>query len=206
MRNTRTKQEILASPNILLVYGIPTSGKSILTYNTFVKDSSEVESKYDLMRYTKCDTKLLLGWYNNENSNRNGLDSIERSQVGELGKQIVALNDDSLGIVLEGNRCISRPMIKYLEDNNTKNIVGIWVCCNQDVAYKRTLKAREFSGDRQIKIIKSSYTASSNFSKDLDEMGYEVYCVDTTNCDDFTNKTFYDFDLTRLKEGKQTLW
>lgn len=192
MKNIRTKQEILENHKIILIFGVPCAGKSILTYNTFIKNSKLNESKYDLMKYTSVDNYFLLGHFP-LSSNRKGLDSIERKQVGNLSIQIENLLKQGKSVILEGNRCISRPMMSKL---NKKDILMLWVDCGIDIALDRAHLERSIQGDKQLKIMKSTLTMCTNFTNDfLNDC--DVYYIDTSDCkgrEDFENKTFFDFD------------
>lgn len=199
MKNIKTKQEILENHKVILIFGVPCSGKSILTYNTFVKNN-EIKELVDIMKYTEVNNYCLLGHYHMEN-NRRGLDSLERKQVGNFALQIDNLLKQDKKVILEGNRCISRPMMSKL---NPKDVVMFWVDCDINKLLTRTNDDRQIKGDGQLKIIKSSLTMSNNFTNDYIN-NIDIYYIDTSECngrDDFENKTLFDFEWVR----KVTKW
>lgn len=191
MKNIRTKQEILENHKIILIFGAPCSGKSILTYNTFIK-GNDVKECRDIMKYTETNNFFLLGSYNHSTA-RKGLDSLERKQVGNFAPQIENLLKKEKSVVLEGNRCISRPMLSKL---NLEDVLMLWIDCDLDELIKRTSTDRELKDDKQLKIIKSTLTMANNFTNDF--VGkVTTYYINTSECkcrDDFESKTLFDFE------------
>lgn len=194
MKNIKIKQEILENHKIILIFGVPCSGKSILTYNTFLKDKPR-EIHKDIMKYTETSEHILLGTYNTE-TNRRGLDTIERKQVGNLASQIKNLIKTDKTIILEGMRCISRPMMSQM---NTDDVVMLWIDCNLDECAARANLDREIKGSKQLKLIQSSFTKCYNFTNEFLSK-CPIFTIDTSEChskEDFENKTLFDFDWTR---------
>lgn len=199
MKNIKIKQEILENHKIILIFGVPCSGKSILTYNTFLK-GKPCEIHKDIMKYTETSEHILLGTYNTE-TNRKGLDTIERKQVGNLASQIKNLIKTDKTVILEGMRCISRPMMSQM---NPDDIVMLWIDCNLDECVSRANLDRELKGHNQLKLIQSSFTMCYNFTNEFLSK-CPIFLIDTSEChsrEDFENKTLFDFDWTR----KVTLW
>ena len=198
MKNIKTKQEILESHKIILIFGVPCAGKSVLTYNTFVKDK-EIIDKVDIMKYVETNNFCLIGNYP-INSHRRGLDTLERKQVGNLSSQVQNLLKQGKSVILEGNRCMSRPMMNELPLND---VVMLWIKCDLDIALKRANIDRQLKDNEQMKIINSTYSMCNNFIN-----GYryvDTYIIDTTNCDDFEDKTLFDFDWNKV-EQEVILW
>ena len=198
MKNIKIKQEILENHKIILIFGVPCSGKSILTYNTFLK-GKPCEIHKDIMKYTETQEHILLGTYNLE-TNRRGLDTIERKKVGNLASQIKNILKTDKTVILEGMRCISRPMMSQL---NLDDIVMLWIHCDLNECIARANLDREIKGDKQLKLIQSSFTMCYNFTNDFLSK-CPIFLIDTSEChsrEDFENKTLFDFDWT----GKVTL-
>ena len=203
MKNIKIKQEILEKYKIILIFGVPCAGKSITTYNTFIKNKN-VREDYDLTKLTFTDECILVGYF--PQGNRKGLDSIERKQVGQLFNQIKRLKEYNLPIILEGNRCISRPMLNNLIENNYKCLF-IMFTCDDNVAEARTNEDRELKGKEQEKIINSTRTMCDNYIIDYQEI--DAIIIDTSKYtrEDFECLTLNDIEFKEIEKVKMVnLW
>jgi len=193
MKNIRTKQEILENHRIILIFGVPCAGKSILTYNTFVKNN-EIKECVDIMKYTQIDNYCLLGKYPSDNSRR-GLDTLERKQVGNFATQIINLLNQDKVVILEGVRCVSRPMLSKL---SLKDVLFLFIDCDLNVALTRANNSRKEKDDKQMRGIKATYTLCTNFINDFKDK-VDTFVINTSSCNDFEEKTLFDFEWLEIK-------
>ena len=110
---------------VVVVIGGSHAGKSSFVRNTFVRGRVG-ELQRDLMPYTELDDCILIGRYDTGEKRRDGTDSMERKQVGNFAQQVLNLLPKGKPIVLEGMRCVSRPMMNKLLENNV-DVGIIWI-------------------------------------------------------------------------------
>lgn len=120
---------------VYVVIGISHSGKSSFVRNTFIRGRVP-ELKRDLMPYSELDDCCLIGRYDTGEKRRDGTDSIERKMVGVLAQQVMNLSSYGKPIVLEGMRCISRPMMNSLLANGFHPTL-IWLKCSVETSANR---------------------------------------------------------------------
>lgn len=124
---------------VIIIIGASNSGKSSLVKNLFFTNPQEFALERDIMPYTANGSIALIGNYFT-NKRRVGTDTIERKQVGNLALQIKSLLDKGMSqVILEGMRCVSRPMIKSLLASNIFPLI-IYVSCDKDVLLARAIK------------------------------------------------------------------
>lgn len=150
---------------IYIVIGSTCSGKSTLVKNTFIK-GREINLKRDLLPYCEFDDCILIGDYTT-GKRRVGTDMISRSQLGLMGSQVKNLINLGKDIVLEGMRCVSRPLVNYLLENNLECSI-LWVDCGIEESYKRATNPSGNSGNPpDFKLVVGEYTKCNNFYNDF---------------------------------------
>ena len=138
---------------IYIIIGGTNSGKSSLAKNTFIKEQDFIVKK-DIITISETKDCILIGDYDRQDR-RVGTDTIARTDIKKIGDQIEALISADKDIVLEGMRCVSRPLFNKLLTLNT-DITLIWVQCSPETSFKRTNESIKYS------ICKRDYTASKN--------------------------------------------
>ena len=121
---------------VVVVIGGSHAGKSSFVRNTFVRGRTG-ELQRDLMPYTELDDCILIGRYDTGERRRDGTDSVERKQVGNFAQQVLNLLPKGKPIVMEGMRCVSRPMMNKLLENNI-DVGIIWIHISQMSAFRET--------------------------------------------------------------------
>ena len=161
---------------IYIIIGGTNSGKSSLTKNTFIKEQDMVVKK-DIVTITETKDCILIGDYNRQDR-RVGTDTIARTDIKKMSDQVEALLSTNKDIVLEGMRCVSRPLFNKLLTLNAE-ITLIWVQCTPETSFQRTNESIKYS------ICKRDYTASKNiFYEYADRM--KTILINTDNIKDFT--------------------
>ncbi len=168
---------------IYVIIGCSHSGKSSFTRNTFIR-GRESQLKHYLMPVTCLDDCFLIGRYDTGKRRRDGTDSIERKQIGNFANQIIELNsiDDKKDIVLEGMRCVSRPMMNKLVENGL-DVKIIWISISPEKSKERT---DLWGGKIDMKTAKMHFTQSRNFCYDYAGV-VPIVMIDTTELADFSN-------------------
>lgn len=167
--------------NVIIVIGATNSGKSSLVKNLFLNESFQLYR--DIMPYSSNGEIALIGNYFT-GKRRVGTDTVERKQVGNFAQQILNLLKTHKQVVLEGMRCISRPMMSKLIDI-TKPLI-VWVQCDALTLYYRANSASGNTGNPPtLDHIKRESTSCSNFVYDLVK-SVDVVTLDSTLVKDFT--------------------
>ena len=153
---------------VVVIIGGSHAGKSSFVRNSFVRGRAG-ELNRDLMPYTEFDDCILIGRYDTGEKRRDGTDSVERKQVGNFAQQVLNLLPKNKTIVLEGMRCVSRPMMNKLLENGVE--VGIiWIHISPETSFARNQK----------------FVFCRNFVKDY-KGKVQIAAFDTENVKDFTN-------------------
>ena len=131
---------------VVVIIGGSHAGKSSFVRNSFVRGRAG-ELNRDLMPYTEFDDCILIGRYDTGEKRRDGTDSVERKQVGNFAQQVLNLLPKNKTIVLEGMRCVSRPMMNKLLENGVE--VGIiWIHISPETSFARNQKFGTSETDR----------------------------------------------------------
>ena len=182
-------------PDVYLIIGCSHSGKSSYVKNTFIRGRECVSSR-DLMLLTEFDDCILIGRYDAGVGRRGGTDSVERKQVGLFGQQIVKLLSRGKDIVLEGVRCISRPMMKVLDENGIKPKI-LWLKISPETSMKRQIAFG--NQNPSLKITSSDFKKCENFMRDF-RGKVETMIVDTESCEDFSKLSRNDLSGAKVVE------
>ena len=166
---------------VVVVIGGSRAGKSSFVRNSFVRDRIG-ELQRDLMPYTEFDDCILIGRYDTGEKRRDGTDSVERKQVGNFAQQVLNLLPKNKTIVLEGMRCVSRPMMNKLLENGVE--VGIiWIHISPETSFARN---QAFGNKLTLEQAKRIDTTCRNFIKDY-KGKVKIAAMDTQNVRDFAN-------------------
>lgn len=176
---------------VYVVIGNSHSGKSSFVRNTWIRGREFVLNR-DLMPYSELDDVILIGRYDTGDKRRDGTDSTERKQVGNYAEQILRLLPKGKDIVIEGMRCVSRPMMNKLLENNVE-VKLIWIRVSPEVSYQRNL---DWGTTTDEKMAVRHYTMCSNFVNDYTGK-VDIMTIDSTNVCDFTR-----FSMKDLSGGK----
>lgn len=167
--------------NVIIVIGSTNCGKSSLVKNLFLDESFVLQR--DIMPYSSNGEIALIGNYFT-GKRRVGTDTVERKQVGNFAPQILKLLETHKQVVLEGMRCISRPMMAKLVDNVKPLIV--WVQCDALTLYNRANSPIGNTGNPPtLEHIKKEITSCSNFVYDFAKT-VDILTIDSTLTNDFT--------------------
>lgn len=203
--------------SVIIVVGATNSGKSSLVRNVFVDSSQEFKLERDIMPYTTNGTNIsLIGNYLN-NCRRVGTDTIERKQIKNLALQTKrllgnkphsALKSSNYVVVLEGMRCVSRPLINELIQASIKPLV-IYVSCKDTILFDRANSPYGNQGNPPtLKHIQGEITRCNNFIRDIEQYVdiCEIKTDDITNFENFgKNISDYISPIMLVKENI-TLW
>ena len=166
---------------VVVVIGGSHAGKSSFVRNSFVRGRIG-ELQRDLMPYTEFDDCILIGRYDTGEKRRDGTDSVERKQVGNFAQQVLNLLPKGKTIVLEGMRCVSRPMMNKLLENGVE--VGIiWIHISPETSFARNQK---FGNKLTLEQAKRLDTTCRNFIRDY-KGKVKIAAFDTENVKDFAN-------------------
>lgn len=161
---------------IYIIIGTTNAGKSSLTKNTFIRGRDIIVRK-DITTISETGDCILIGDYSRKDR-RAGTDTIARQDIVKMGEQVESLIDLNKDIVLEGTRCISRPLFNKLLSLNV-DITLIWVQCSVETSYKRTNESIS------LRMCKRDYSASRNiFEEYKDRMNGII--INTEDTKDFT--------------------
>lgn len=168
---------------IYIIIGGTNSGKSSLTKNMFIKNKDIIVRK-DIVTISETNDCILIGDYNRKNR-RVGTDTIARADIKKMGDQVEALINTNKDIVLEGMRCVSRPLFNKLLSLNV-DITLVWMECSPEASFKR---ANEYNGKEndgvKYTFCKREYTACKNiFNEYVDKM--HTILINTEDTKDFT--------------------
>lgn len=183
---------------IYIVIGSTCSGKSTLVKNTFIRNREPV-LKRDLIPYCELDDCILIGNYLT-GKRRVGTDMISKSQLGLMGQQVKNLINLNKDIVLEGMRCVSRPLVNYLIQNKLDCCI-IWVDCGAEESFNRANKPSGNTGNPpNFKLVSVEYVKCRNFYNDFKGLI-------TTKRIDSTDVDWNTFTLSTCKYVKEkSLW
>ena len=161
---------------IYIIIGATNAGKSSLTRNTFLS-GRRFWTKRDLMPITETDDCYIIGRYDTK-ERRVGTDTTSRTDIGLYADQVRRLIGSGKDIVLEGMRCVSRPMMNVLVHLG-QEIHLIWVRATPKTSYERT------KGSISFKVVQQDWTKCRNFISDYKN---KVKCtiIDTDAIADFT--------------------
>jgi hypothetical protein len=146
---------------VVVIIGGSHAGKSSFVRNSFVRGRIG-ELQRDLMPYTEFDDCILIGRYDTGEKRRDGTDSVERKQVGNFAQQVMNLLPKNKTIVLEGMRCVSRPMMNKLLDNGV-DVGIIWIHISPETSFARN---QAFGNKLTLDQAKRIDTTSRNFIRD----------------------------------------
>ena len=166
---------------VVVIIGGSHSGKSSFVRNTFVRGRTG-DLNRDLMSYTEFDDCILIGRYDTGEKRRDGTDSVERKQVGNFAQQVMNLLPKNKIIVLEGMRCVSRPMMNKLLENGV-DVGIIWIHISPETSFARNQK---FGNKLTLDQAKRIDTTCRNFVKDYKEK-VNIVAFDTERVSDFTS-------------------
>lgn len=166
---------------VVIVIGGSHAGKSSFVRNTFVRGRVG-ELQRDLMPYTELDDCILIGRYDTGEKRRDGTDSVERKQVGNFAQQVLNLLPKGKPIVLEGMRCVSRPMMNKLLENNV-DVGIIWIHISPEVSFQRN---QAFGNKLTLEQAQRLDTTCRNFIRDY-KGKVQIAAIDTENVGDFAN-------------------
>ena len=71
-------------------------------------------------------------------------------------------------------------------------VLMLFINCDLNIALERANKVRKVKDEKQMRGIKASYSTCINFINDFPMV--DTYVINTSNCDDFEEKTLFDFD------------
>ena len=161
---------------VVIVIGGSHAGKS-----SFVRGRVG-ELQRDLMPYTELDDCILIGRYDTGDKRRDGTDSVERKQVGNFAQQVLNLLPKGKPIVLEGMRCVSRPMMNKLLENNV-DVGIIWIHISPEVSFQRN---QAFGNKLTLEQAKRLDTTCRNFIRDY-KGKVQIAAINTENVGDFAS-------------------
>lgn len=166
---------------VVIVIGASHAGKSSFVRNSFVRGRVG-ELQRDLMPYTELDDCIIIGRYDTGEKRRDGTDSVERKQVGNFAQQILNLLPKGKPIVLEGMRCVSRPMMNKLLENGV-DVGIIWIHISPEVSFQRN---RAFGNKLTLEQAQRLDTTCRNFIRDY-KGKVNISAIDTENVGDFAS-------------------
>lgn len=167
--------------NVIIIIGSTNCGKSSLVKNLFLDDTFTLQR--DLMPYMTNGTTAIIGNYCT-GKRRVGTDTVERKQVGNFAQQILNLLTTHKKVVLEGIRCVSRPMMHKILDK-VKPLL-IFVQCDALTLYHRATSPIGNTGNPPtLEHIKGEITSCVNFINDFIQE-VDVLTIDSTLVTDFT--------------------
>lgn len=178
-------------PTIYVIVGNSHAGKTSFTRNTFFRGREGILKK-DIMYYTEFPDCYVLGRYNCGTRCKEGTGVLERKQVGNFAKQILALYKDR-DIVIEGMRAVSRPMMNALIEAGCR-LKLIWMKISPEVCMERTRKW----GTEILTLAGAitQYNKTSNFIRDFTGK-LPIDIIDTEEVKDFAK-----FSMTNLCGAK----
>lgn len=187
--------------NVIIVIGSTNCGKSSLVKNTFL--TNDFTLCRDIMPYMSNGTIAIIGNYMT-GKRRVGTDTVERKQVGNFANQILNLLSNHKQVVLEGMRCVSRPMIRQLVDKTTPLV--IFVQCDSNVLFNRaTSKDGNTGNPPTLNHIEREIKSCMNFVRDI-RQDVDVLTIDSTNITDFSTFGTNQNEYNKLNVVEVTLW
>ena len=191
----------------MIFFGATNSGKSSIVRNTFL-NTEECTEERNQMPYVETSNYIVMGKYND--IRRVGTDTINRRKLGLL-KEVVynILSSTSKDIILEGARCISRPLVDYLLSKGVE-VELYWVYSDSQTCYSRSHCDTGNQGNPpKMSLIESEITKSKNFYNDYKDK-IKCFKIDTNEVKDFTKLTLDDckFELDKDEDGERyvLLW
>ena len=122
---------------------------------------------------------------------RDGTDSVERKQVGNFSQQILNLLPKGKTIVLEGMRCVSRPMMNKLLGSNV-DVGIIWIHISPEISFERN---QAFGNKLTLEQAKRLDTTCRNFIRDY-KGKVKIAAINTEKVKDFDQ-----FSVNNLNEA-----
>lgn len=178
-------------PTVYVIVGNSCAGKTSFTRNTFFRGREGILKK-DIMYYNELPDCYVIGRYNSGSRCKDGIGVLERKQVGNFARQIMALYKDR-DIVIEGMRAVSRPMMNALIEAGCRMKL-IWMKISPEVCMKRTYE----NGNETLTLsgAMKQYNKTSNFIRDFTGK-LPIDIIDTEEVEDFT-----EFSMTNLCGAK----
>lgn len=181
---------------IYLIIGGSCCGKTSFVKNTWLKGHS-FENKKDILPYVETKSVFLLGKYNNiEGRERAGSDTISRSQISLIVKQVKNLLNGKKDVVLEGDKVTSRKILEQLLQISDVTLILIY--CDHETSLERN---RALSSIAKPSTLKASLTKAKNIYVEYkDKM--DGFSIDTTlfKVEDFQNFSLYNY-RDYIKQG-----
>ena len=198
--------------DINIIVGTSHAGKSQFVKNTFIRGREFVQKVDEDIRmpYTELPDCILVGKYASDNTRDwgrlVGTDRIERKMVGNLARFALKHSNQKI-VAMEGQRCVSRPMMRTLIDAHA-DIGVVYIKVLPKISLLRANEFHEYMTERQSAIQKynltctengfcKGYNMHENFIRDLTTLSefkgkFDLTIVDSTNVADFTKFSMDD--------------
>lgn len=186
---------------IYLIVGPSCAGKTQFATNAFLENHGEIKEHKDLLTYCENNDFILIGKWLLKSKVR-GTDKLSRADIPKFYEQVERLSRTGKDIVLEGDKCYSRPLCEQFAKSGM-HVCVIWVRCSIETSIKRSKEIGQTATETLLKTVASK---ARNFYYDVSQwQNFTGVIIDTDSIEDLSEFKYFGKGWTYSQKANEKM-